>query len=255
MNPTDTDLMFLSLCCLDVKYKDIKINLMDYLPSIKAGNIFTSQQLKIFYDVYCKLNNLNNIKHSPLYHECLNTDNFMYVTNNDLSKSAKNIILLSEIDQLMSKMTFPKIIELTKIKPIGTSVHNVKIDYSNLFNMLMISIKHRLNHFLSILIKNKDILLMNYIYHGSYNKVKISLKDNSCSFVGLSIISKFTFRDIIMLLKDACINKLFHFNQAIINMTLDLDNSDISKIMKYYLDILLMYLITPEDIITYQIDY
>jgi hypothetical protein len=234
---------FLTKCDLTLKYKHIKINLMDYFPLLKRGIVRCIKSIQLIFYFYSILNNIDHdilgLEADHLLTQCFgNQKNITTLTGLIMS----NCIINKNKTNIHDDFDVADVInEFDLLSEINSNIsYNIQ-DYAydnnekemiwpsnNLIHMLdYCSVNGKL---IKILSANYDIKLLYHMRGNFYEKVEFSLRTHgSCPFLGYTLINSSTSLGIIEILKYYCSMKLW-----LIKLLLyDVDVTDIFNIINY----------------------
>lgn len=205
---------------LDIKYKNIKINLMDHLPYLKKGYLLSLKyQINILFNLYSILRDNILEKHSidNDYSDFI-IKNCQHISNIDDSEMNKMIKIGRETD----------ILNILK----WIIIHDA-VNIPNIYEILDTCINDKDNfgdNLLNMIITNIHMKLIYNIIKGNVNIIKTILdKNKACLFIGYSI-AKLKNDDINDYIKSICIKRTWFIKQTLIET-----NTDIISIILDYL--------------------
>jgi hypothetical protein len=221
--------LFFSQCQLNVTYKHIEINLMDAFSCLKNGISSYRSVFSTFINVYNKFHSLSKIEDSDLYKSCQTSNKIKNKIKCNLDWLEWESNILYALEHIVNDLTYSSIVEYTKIRPIGTIINEIKIDYTNLYLILKFAIKNEIKNIISLLKNHEDVKLLYYII--AHNEIKLQLLNHGCFFTGYSVLQYDNVNNINInnIVKYKCSERLWLIDQIIKTMT---NNTDIYLMMK-----------------------
>lgn len=196
---------------LEVNFKNVKFDFMDYLPAFKKGitcninkNIKTGS-LWIFLGIYCQINGLHSIDNDKKY-----KNHFCYYDGLGDFILEHTIISKYNFDCLDTDDYINELILLRELNTVLNSIpKGIYFKYYELDKILITSIEIGNPKIIKILNKNINVRLINIIINGDNNMIIDCLNLGACPFIGYIINPNNQY------IKFACIKKSWLSRQAL----------------------------------------
>lgn len=192
---------------LDIIYKNIKINITDYLPCLKEGYFLFGNEIHILF------------KRSAVFEENNSLLKEYSIDNNNYSNFINtNIKRICYVDEALISTK----IKIGKESGILNSLNRITIDAGtipNMYEILEICINNESinNNLLDIITKNNDMKVIYNIIKGNFNIVKSILdKNNACPFIGYSIARLKNDDKINTYIESICIKRVWFIKQTLL---------------------------------------
>ena len=202
---------------LEIKYKNIRINIMNHLPYLKKGHLCLGNEIHVLFDLYFYLNGgttgENFINRNIAYVKHIDTDKDKYNIGKERAILDCLTVIIINYNQTPFepfKSKIPNIYEILKV-----CMGDIKIP--KIYNLL------------NIITLNYDMKLIYNIISDNFNYVKSNVDYNiACPFIGYSV-ARLEDNKINYYVKSVCIKRLWYIKQVL----LDTD-SDITKVILDY---------------------
>jgi len=216
---TDELKSFINNLRLVIKYKNIRIDIMNYLPYLKKGYLRLGTEISILFDLHSKIDNTNAKCNLDIKHiNNIDKDKDLYSVNNerDILVSLRQFIIYPndwKFDKFKSNI--PDIYEILKI-----CIGDIKLP--GIYNLLnIITLNHSMKLLYNIICNEFDYVKSNLIYN------------IACPFIGYSV-SRLKNNEINCYVKSVCIERMWYIKQVLTNT-----DSDITKVILDYFNYLM----------------